>query len=116
MSRGPRQSRNPVEKLQEHVSQLGNIVEAILESAEKPDFVESVLALKRKKKEEKTGKTDVNKEAKEVGKLLQMYPGLSKQVLASLRSRIAEYNILGVIDKYKAEGKKLSKETAQAIV
>ncbi|HON12011.1 MAG TPA: hypothetical protein PLE24_14185 [Chitinispirillaceae bacterium] len=101
MSRGPRQSRNPVEKLQEHVSQLGNIVEAILESAEKPDFVESVLALKRKKKEGKTGKADVNKEAKEVGKLLQMYPGLSKQVLGMLRSRIGEYKELGVIEKYK---------------
>lgn len=103
MPKGPRQSRNPVEKLQSFAGQLDNIVQAIFESAEKPDFASSIVALKKQNEEEQSQKTNLNKDAREVTKLLQTYPGLSKQVVLSLRSKIAEYKALGVLDKYKAE-------------
>jgi len=103
MPKGTRNTRNPVEKLLLQVSQLDNTVNAVLESADKPDFAKSISALKLKIEENKSSQSKLNKEAREVSKLLQTYPGLSRQVLSSLKSKIAEYKTLGVIDKYKTE-------------
>lgn len=103
MPRGQRQSRNPVEKLQSHVAQLGNIVQSILEAAEKPDFVTSIVALRKAQEEAQAKKSKLNNDAREVVKLLQTYPGLSKQVLVSLKSKITEYKFLDVLDKYKTD-------------
>jgi len=103
MPKGSRKSRNPVEKLLTQVSQLDNTVHAILDAACNPDFAEAIAALKKKQEEEKSKKYKLNKEAREVSKLLQTYPGLSKQILSSLKSKISEYKTLGVIEKYKTE-------------
>jgi len=103
MAKGPRKARNPVEKLQSHVAQMDNIVQAILDSADKPEFASSIVALRQKREEEESGKTKLNKDAREVSKLLKLYPGLSKQVLVSLRSKISEYKTLNVLEKYKTE-------------
>jgi len=125
MPKGPRQSRNPVEKLQAYGTQLENIFQAILESAEKPDFVSSIIALKKKIEDDTSNKTKLNKEAREVTKLLQTYPGLSKQILISLRSKISEYKALNVLEQYKtaietqpkkragSKGKRSSESTEQ---
>jgi hypothetical protein len=103
MPKGVRKSRNPVEKLQEIVSQLQNVTEAILNEAAKPDFPASVAQLKARSREKESKKIRLSKEACEVSKLLQTFPGLSKQVLAALKSKIAEYQLLGVLEKYKVE-------------
>lgn len=103
MPRGQRQSRNPVEKLQSHVAQLENIVQSILEAADKPDFVASVVALRKAQEEAQAKKSKMNNDSREVVKLLQTYPGLSKQVLVSLKSKITEYKSLDVLDKYKTD-------------
>jgi hypothetical protein len=102
MPKGTRQARNPVEKLVAQVSQLNNVVDSILESADKPGFVEAIVALKSKKTETQAKGPNQNKEAKEVNKLLKTYPGLAKSILSTLKSKISEYKALGVIDKYKS--------------
>jgi hypothetical protein len=103
MARVVRKTRNPVERLQDLVSQLGNVTESILEEAEKPDFAGSIALLKTKMQDAAAKKVILCKDAKEVSRHLQMYPGISRQVLASLRMKIAEYKSLGVLEKYKTE-------------
>lgn len=103
MPRGVRKTRNPVERLQDLVSQLENVTEAILEEAEKTDFAGSIALLKARMKDAAAKKVILCKDAQEVSRHLQTYPGISKQVLASLRMKIAEYKSLGVLEKYKAE-------------
>ena len=99
MARVVRKTRNPVERLQDLVSQLGNVTESILEEAEKPDFAGSIA----KMRDAAAKKVILCKDAQEVSRHLQMYPGISRQVLASLRMKIAEYKSLGVLEKYKTE-------------
>jgi len=103
MPKGKRQARNPVEKLQVISGQLENAVEAVMEAALKPDFSTLIQQLKAKREEESEKKTKLNKEAREVTKLLVQYPGLSRQVLSGLKSKIAEYKALSVLDKYKMD-------------
>ena len=52
MSKRQRISKNPVDKLIQNVSQLDNIVKSILENADKPDFVSSLISLRQQKEEE----------------------------------------------------------------
>jgi hypothetical protein len=103
MPKGVRKTRNPVERLQDLVSQLGNVTEAILEDAQKPEFSSAIALLKAKRKQEESEKVHLCKDAQEVVRYLQTYPGISRQVLASLRMKIAEYKNLGVLDKYKTD-------------
>jgi hypothetical protein len=102
-AKGSRKSRNPVEKLQSQISQLQNVCDAILDSAENPDFAQSIIELRKKKESEQSNKSKLGKEAREAVKLLRKYPGLSKQFLSSIRSKISEYRSLNVLDKYKTE-------------
>jgi hypothetical protein len=102
MPKGPRQSKNPVEKLVLQVSQLNNTVDSILDSAVKPGFADAIIALKTKRDEEHSKGPNQDKEAREVCKLLGTYPGLAKSILSALKSKISEYKALGVIDKYKS--------------
>jgi len=103
MAKGPRKQRNPVEKLQDQIAQLDNTVRAIIEAADKPGFADTVSAFKKSQESKKDLDSKANKESHEIAKLLQTYPGLSKQVLSALKLKIAEYKSLGVIDKYKTE-------------
>jgi hypothetical protein len=103
MAKGPRKQRNPIEKLQDQIAQLDNTARAIIEAADKPGFADAVAAFKKNQESEKAQDSKTNKEAREVAKLLHTYPGLSKQVLSALKSKIAEYKSLGVIEKYKTE-------------
>lgn len=103
MPRGKRQSKNPVEKLITQVSQLDNIVQAILEGADKPDFVSSIISLRKLKEVEESKKTKLNSDGNETVKILQTYPGLSKVCLSFLKSKCSEYKSLGVLDQYKTD-------------
>jgi|LFRM01.1.fsa_nt_gb hypothetical protein len=112
MSKRQRISKNPVDKLIQNVSQLDNIVKSILENADKPDFVSSLVSLRQQKEEEDSKKSRLSSEGTEIVKILQTYPGLSKVALVFLKSKISEYKSLGVLDQYKsgAESGKLKKE------
>lgn len=116
MPKGKRQSRNPVEKLQSSISQLNNIFLSILDSADKPDFMTTLVAFKKSMTDLDSKKSKPNSDALEIIKLLQTYPGLSKQILSYLKFRISEYKALNVLDKYKSEEvvapKKRKKESA----
>lgn len=103
MPRGQRQSRNPVEKLFEQAGQIENTLQALLESAGKPDFINSIESLRKKREEDQSKKSKLNADSREVLKLLQTYPGLSKTILVSLKSKISEYKNLGILDKYKTD-------------
>jgi len=103
MPRGGRAIKNPFEKLILQYGQIENTIQAIIDSAEKPDFVSSIVSLKQKMEDEASNKSKLNDDAREVLKLLQTYPGLSKSVLAHLRSKISEYKSLGILDKYKSD-------------
>jgi hypothetical protein len=101
MPKGPRKSRNPVERLVAQVSQLNHVVDSILDSADKPGFVEAIVTFKEKKSGGSSRGQNQNKQSREVNKLLKIYPGLAKPILITLKSKISEYKGLGVIDKYK---------------
>lgn len=105
MPKGIRQSKNPIEKLDSHIAHLGNIIQAIYDSAEKPDFVSGILALKAKRQYATSVANSQNKEAREVDKLLKLYPGLAKPILSALKSKILEYKALDILDKYKTSAR-----------
>lgn len=103
MPKGQRKPRNPIEKLMSCVAQMENTVQSVLDNADKPEFVNSIIALRKKKEEENNKKSTINDEAREVVKQLQKYPGLSKQSLSFLRSKISEYKTLNILSKYETE-------------
>lgn len=103
MAKGNCQARNPLEKLQALTGQLENAVDSIMDAASKPDFSTLIQQLKTKREGEALKKTKLNKEGREISKLLVHYPGLSRQILSGLKSKIAEYKALAVIDKYKTD-------------
>ena len=76
-------------------------MELILNESGNPEFAATIAELKEKIESAEANK--LNKEAREVSKQLLKFPGLSKQVLAVVRAKIAEYKLLGVIDKFKKE-------------
>lgn len=91
--------QNPLEKLMTLSSQLDNVIKSIFENAGKPEFQSSLLELKAKL--DNSESSEMSKDASEIVKLLQQYDGLSKPTLQFLRSKIAEYKDLGVLENYK---------------
>ncbi len=113
MPKGQRQTRNPVERLFAVSSMLENVVQSVLDSADNPTFASSIIEFRKKREEEESKKSNLNKDAREVMKLLQTYPGLSKQTLGHLRSKIAEYKDLDIIEKYKIDSESIEKQKGE---
>ncbi len=103
MAKGQRKASNPVEKLNGLSGQLENTIEAIIEAAARPEFAALMQEMKAKRAEEESKKTKLNKESREVIKLLRKYPGLSRSVLAGVKQKISEYKGLGVLVTYEKE-------------
>ena len=100
MTKGVRKEVNPGAKLQSLINHFEKTMKLILNEAGKPEFTASIAQLKGKREAAAAKKNKLNKDAQEVSRHLQKYPGLSRQVLTALRSKIAEYKELGVIEKY----------------
>lgn len=113
MTKGLRQSRNPVERLVSLKSQLENVVQAILDSASNPNFSKEIEELKKQIDAEESKKSNINKESREIMKLLQTYPGLSKQVLTFLKTRINDYTEINAIDKFKDDQQDASAKSTE---
>lgn len=103
MPKGKRTPVNPVEKLEIIATQLVNIKDSLIEAASKPDFAQKIADLKAKLAVEEKSKSNLNKETLEIVKHLKAYPGLSKQILTHVRSKIAEYKTLNILETFKTE-------------
>lgn len=103
MAKGKREPVNPVTKLEIIASQLVNLKNSLIEAASKPDFAQKVAALKAKQAGEDQTKSKLNKESSEIVKHLKAYPGLSRQILTHVRSKIAEYKTLNILETFKNE-------------
>lgn len=103
MPKGKRTPVNPIEKLETIAGQLVNIKDALIEAASKQDFALLIAALKEKQVGEQQSKSHLNKETSEIVKHLKAYPGLSKQILTHVRSKIAEYRTLKILETFEKE-------------
>jgi len=103
MAKGKREPVNPVAKLEIIASQLMNLKESFIRAVSQPDFVQKVAALKAKQAGEDQTKSRLNKETREIVKHLRAFPGLSRQILTHVRSKIAEYKTLNILETFKNE-------------
>jgi len=100
MARG-RKTPNPVSKLINLNNQLALTIESLVQSSAEPDFQEQVQTIKADLEKREKKENALNREAKEISRILSRYPGLSKEVLFDVKTKVSNYKRLDILDNFR---------------
>jgi hypothetical protein len=104
MPRGKRTKINPAAKLVDLHKKLGNTLDALLASADSPDFLPGLKAVRDQIQAEAKESSTLDKPTKDVMKIMGQYnEDFSKLILSMVRGKVSELKELGAIDQFKKQ-------------